>query len=122
MLQNDKCILTYGLSNEELGELKKKEIKIIEITADMSEMTIKDIIYGLRISKYNNKLPKEKAILFNNYDDEEIKMTIKSVRDVVKGGVLAVITPNSVEWTFEYLLDHLIEEREWFRNQQKGRV
>lgn len=122
MLQNDKCILTYGLSDEELELLKKKSIKIIEINDEMSEMTIKDIIYGLRIFKYNNKLPKEKAILFNSYDDDEIKETIKSVREIVKGGVLAVVTPNSVDWTFEYLLSHLIEEREWFRNQQKGRV
>lgn len=122
MLQNDKCILTFGLSDEELEALRKKDIKVIEITNEMSEMTIKDIIYGLRILKYNSKLPKEKAILFNNYADDEIRLTIKSVREVVTGGVLAAVTPNSVEWTFEYLLNHLIEEREWFRNQQKGRV
>ena len=38
----------------------------------------------------------------------------------VQGGVLAVVTPMSRNWSFKYLMNHLLEEREWYRKQQKG--
>ena len=121
MLENNKCILVYGLTDEELDGLKKANLKTLEITDEMASMKIQDIINGLMILKYDNKLPDEKAILFNSYEDDEIRDTIKLVRTVVTGGVLAIVTPTSNEWTFEYLLEHLIEEREWMRSREKGR-
>lgn len=120
MLENNKCLLTYNLTSKEMEELKSKDIKLIKITEEMAGMTINDILNGLRIVKYNIKLPDEKVILFNSYNDAEIKQGVKDVRQVVTGGILASVTPNSVKWTFEYLLNHLIEEREWFNKQQKG--
>lgn len=121
MLNNNKCILVYGLSNSELVELTKRKINTIVIKEEMSSMKIKDIIDGLKFSVAQSKGIGEKAILFNNYEDKTLQKTIKEVRSFISGGVLAVITPTSIDWTFEYLLNHLIEEREWFKMQQKGR-
>ena len=42
------------------------------------------------------------------------KVTIKFIRGFIKGGVLAVSTTQNYKWTFKYLLEHLVEEREWF--------
>ena len=58
-------------------------------------------------------------ILFNNYEDNKLQKSIKEIRKFVKGGILAVVTETSREWSFEYLINHLIEEREWFKNMQK---
>ena len=33
-------------------------------------------------------------------------------------GIMAVVTPTSIEWTFDYLLEHLMEEREWFKQKE----
>ena len=114
-LNNNKCILVYGLTNEELVECAKRKIKTVVIRPDMASMKIADICKGLKFSTFDDLMPKEKAVLFNNYEDKDLNKAIKEVRGFVSGGILAVVTPTSSEWTFKYLLTHLIEEREWFK-------
>lgn len=121
MLNNNKCILVYRLTDEELEELKKANLELIVLTDDMADMKIEDIIGGLRILNYNNSLPEEKLILFNNFDEKLLMKSVKEVRAVVTGGILATVTPTSIKWTFEHLLEHLVEEREWMAKKQKGR-
>jgi len=121
MLDNNKCILAYNFSEFELSILKVGNIKVIEVSAEMLEMTIKDILGGLRFKTFNPNPIKEKTLLFNNFTDEELHQKIKQIRQKVKGGLLAVVTPTTVDWKFNYLIQHLIEEKEWFLNQQKGR-
>ena len=43
MLENNKCILVYGLTNIDLEFIKKLNYKIIEITPEMCEMTLGEI-------------------------------------------------------------------------------
>ena len=121
MLDNNKCILAYNFSEFELNILKNGNIKVIEVSSEMIEMTIKDILGGLRFKTFNPNPIKEKTILFNNFTDADIQPAIKMIRQKIKGGLLAVMTPTTIDWKFSYLVKHLIEEREWFLNQQKGR-
>ena len=39
-----KCVLVYGLSEEEIEKLKKINFKVIKIEKNMSSMKIKDIL------------------------------------------------------------------------------
>lgn len=121
MLDNNKCILAYNFSEFELNILKNGNIKVIEVSPEMIEMTIKDILGGLRFKTFNPNPIKEKTILFNNFTDDDIQPVIKVIRQKIKGGLLAVVTSTTIDWKFSYLVKHLIEEREWFLNQQKGR-
>ncbi|GAB6168668.1 DUF3783 domain-containing protein [Clostridium carnis] len=121
MLDNNKCILVYRLPENELKALKEENIKVIEIKPEMVEMKIKDILDGLKFQTINESPIKEKVILFNNFTDIELQALIKNLRKNIKGGILAVVTPTSSEWSFNYLIEHLVEEREWYLKQQKGR-
>ncbi|GFP78069.1 DUF3783 domain-containing protein [Clostridium fungisolvens] len=121
MLENQKCILVYGLEKEELKQLELTNNKIIVITTEMVDMKIKDLISGLKFETVDKALPQEKVLIFNNFEDKELQEYIKIVRAIVKESILAVVTPTSSEWTFSYLIEHLIEEREWYKK-QKGRV
>lgn len=117
-------ILIYGLNEQETNAFKKiaseynlPKHKIIK--NDMGKMTIKDILDGLNLEVFNANLPEEKVILFSNFTDAELKYTINLIRKTFSfSPILAVITPTSIEWTFENLLEHLIEEREWFKKQK----
>lgn len=119
MLENNKCILAYGLSKLELEKLKKLEYKIIEVTPEMCEMTLKDILSGIRLNVINTNPIKEKAIIYNSFFEFEMKDVIRETRNIVKNGVLAMVTSTSVEWKFNYLIKHLIEEREWYLKNRK---
>lgn len=124
ILENDKMILIYGLNEQESNTFKKiaSEYNLPKhkiIRNDMGKMTIRDILNGLNLEVFNVNLPEEKIILFNNFTDEQLKYTINLIRGTFDfSPILAVITPTSIEWTFENLLEHLIEEREWFKKQK----
>lgn len=121
MLDNNKCILAYNVPEREINILKEEGFKVILISSEMTEMTIRDILDGLKFETFNSNRRNESVILFNNFSDEELKETIRSIRQNIKGGILATVTPVSIEWKFNYLVEHLVEEREWYLKQQKGR-
>ena len=115
MAINDKCILVYGLNEEEIKKIESQNIKVIEINNDMVLMKLEDIISEDISENTCDNLPlNEKALIFNGFKDEQLKVTIRYIRGFIKGGVLAVSTAQNYRWTFKYLLEHLVEEREWF--------
>jgi hypothetical protein len=119
---SDKCILAYGLNSEEIKKIESQNINVIEINDSMVLMKLEDIISEKTNENSYDKLPlNEKALIFNGFKDEQLKFTIRYIRGFIKGGVLAVSTAQNHKWTFKYLLEHLIEEKEWFEAQQKGR-
>ncbi len=113
MLNNNKCVLAYKLTEEELEKLKIANLKIINVVPEMWDMKIEDIINGLQFLKYKEDMPKEKIIIFNNCETEELYKLVKLVRSEIKGGILATVTPTTMQWTLEFLLRHLIRERDW---------
>ena len=121
LLQNNKVTLIYGFNEEEknhVSEILKDNCKSVEET--MGKMKIRDILDGLKLEMHNSELPKEKLILFNNFEDEELKKSIKLIKSVIQPApIFAIVTNTSIDWTFEHLLEHLIEEREWYRNHSR---
>lgn len=121
MLENKKGILHYGLSDDERKCLEDSEYKLIKIKNEMVNMKIEAIIDGYKFETVNKNVPEEKIIIFNSLSDEEIKGMIKVIRAVIPEVILAVVTPTSAKWPFKDLLEHLVEERNWYKSQQKGR-
>ena len=119
MLDNNKCILVYGLSNIELLSLKELGYKIIEITPEMCEMTLMDVLLGMRLEIFNSDPIKEKVILYNNLSEDEIRKAIVDTRQNIKDGILAVVTQQSINWKISYLIKHLIYEKEWYSKVRK---
>lgn len=121
-MQRNKCMLVHGLSKDEINSLRLLG-NVKEITPEKVTLKIKHIAND----EYEEEdliieeVPNEKAILFNDFSDAEVQAIIKKVRNAVKGGVLAVVTPLSNNWSFKYLINHLIEEREMYLKGQKGR-
>ena len=118
-MNNNKALLVYGLSKDEINSLRLIS-KVIEIKPEMVDLKVHEIASG----KLNEEVIEivdgmnEKAILFNGFSDKEVSASIKKIRSAVKGGVLAVVTPISRNWSFRYLLGHLLEEREWYAKNQ----
>jgi hypothetical protein len=122
MLDNNKCILVYNMPLEKLDFLVDEGYKLIDVKKEMMDMTVRDILKGLKFETVTSKEYKESLILFNNFFDEELRVLIKRIRENIKGGILATVTEHSMDWKLGYLLEHLVEEREWYLKQQKGRA
>ena len=121
MLVNNKCILAYGLNDEEIKDLTNSDFDIIVVNKEMLDIKVRDILNGVNLETVTAEYPKEKIIVFNNYEDNKLQSSVKLVRSIVKGVILAAVTPTSREWTFKYLTKHLIEERNYLKGKQKER-
>ena len=119
MLDNNKCILVYGLSNNDLEYIKKLQYKIIEITPEMCEMTLMDVLLGMRLEIFNSDPIKEKVILYNNLSQFEVRKAVNDTRENIKDGILAVVTEQSINWKISYLIKHLRDEKEWYSKVRK---
>ena len=65
MAINYKCILAYGLSEEQLDKIKKRRIKVKEITKENASERIIDILCGNTSENTCDELPPdEKALIF----------------------------------------------------------
>lgn len=116
MAINYQCILAYGLTQEELDKIQKRKLKVKEVTNENASMRIVDILCEESKENTYAELPvNEKALIFNGYNDKELRNTIKFIRTFIEDGVLAVVTEQSSQWTFKDLMEHLIEEREWYK-------
>jgi hypothetical protein len=125
VLDNKNMILYYNLNAEEqdiINSLAKKSgvNRTKEISPKMGDMTIRDIIAGHEFFTVNDSLPKDSLILFNNISDDGLSSIIKGIREKFKERpIMAVVTETSEVWSFKYLIEHLIEERQWYKNHGK---
>ena len=67
-----KCILAYGLNNEQIEKIKKRRIRIKVITDNEAGMKINDILVNnTEENKIYAQLPKDEiALIFNGYNDK----------------------------------------------------
>jgi len=120
-VNRNKVALIYGFDEKEKEKIediaKLHHLhKVREIEASMAVMEVGDILAGKPPAGAKAEMPSEKVILFNDMSDEEIEKYIEHLRREFKPlPILAVITETSEKWTFEYLVEHLVEEREKFR-------
>jgi hypothetical protein len=118
-------MLVYGLKNQELNLLKNiclennlPSFKIVN--KNMCEMKLRDIIKGINLEVEDVDMPEEKVVIFNNFSDTELDLGVKKIKEILKPiPIMAVVTETSIDWQFKYLVDHLMEEREWYRKQNR---
>ena len=84
MAVNYKCILAYGLNNEQIEKIKKRRIRIKIITKNEAGMKINDILVNnIYEKKIYAELPdNEIALIFNGYNDKELRSEIKFIRSL----------------------------------------
>jgi hypothetical protein len=128
-LQSNKAIILYGFDKndekiiKDIGrEFNVSNFKIIK--NHMTEMKIKDILSGNsgeQLKKQDNVyFLNEKVILFNDLTDKQINGIMRELKIKIESTpILAVVTETSVNWSFKYLLNHLLQERAWFKKNKE---
>lgn len=124
-LSNNKVILIFGFNGEEQKSLSELAAtndlpKFKFIDESMAKMKVKNIVEGIKLTTENRMKEKEKVILFNNLEDDELEKCITVFKDKFQNVIFAVTTPTSIEWTFEKLLKNLIEEKRWAESRRQN--
>lgn len=127
MLKTKKMILAYGLDETKLSSLKElakanKLPFVMEITPNMTAMTLLQITAGMKFNVELEKYPTEKAIVFNSLSDKEVNLAIGLIRQNIDSeSLLALATKTTMNWKFSYLVEHLAEERESYSRARENK-
>nr|WP_246578116.1 DUF3783 domain-containing protein [Clostridium frigoris] len=82
----------------------------------MGNVTIREVLQDIKKIKVNTELPNEKLLIFSNFEDKELYELIDDIRQIKSSDtILAAVTPTSINWTVNYLMHHLIAEREAYK-------
>ncbi|QGU93952.1 DUF3783 domain-containing protein [Clostridium bovifaecis] len=123
--ETEKTLLICGFNDEEESTLRKlleenslPQHKVIK--DNMADITIGDILSDVDSSGEGYNLPKEKIVLFNKCQDDEVMRCMKVIKaNFTEKPIFAMVTPTSIQWKFKDLLEHLMQERKWYENRTK---
>lgn len=126
-LLDKKVILTFALDLQEINLLnshfeKQGAKPCVIIETSMAERTLEEILEDNELveGKGQEALPLEKIIIFNGFDGANLQRAVTEVRTILESRpILATVTPISMTMKFKDLLEHLIEEREFHRQNSK---
>lgn len=113
-MDKEKILLVYNLSDKEKKGLIEAKYKVRLINEENSGGTLSEIIDGKMIAHRGKDLKDIKMIIYSGFGiDDELKEVITHIRkNIVFGSIMAVTTKTNLNWTFDYLMEHLLEEKE----------
>ncbi len=119
----DRKILVYGLSEDEKERLLTEDLKLHEIHNGNAGGTLAELIEEKEIPHEGAPLGVVKIMIFCGYEtNDELKDLISKIRkEHVFGSIMAVITKTNLKWKFDYMIEHLLEEREDNKQFEKDR-
>lgn len=122
-MSNNRKILVYGLSEEEKERLVSEGLNLHQIHNENAGGTLAELIENKEIPHVGEPLGIVKIMIFCGYDtNDELKDLISKIRkEHVFGSIMAVITKTNLTWKFDYMIEHLLEEREENKQIEKER-
>ena len=119
----DRKILVYGLSEDEKERLLSEDLTLHEIHNGNAGGTLAELIEEKEIPHEGAPLGVVKIMIFCGYEtNDELKDLISKIRkEHVFGSIMAVITKTNLKWKFDYMIEHLLEEREDNKQFEKER-
>ncbi len=117
----DKKIILGGWNDSELNKIfnLSNEVKYITVNNSNLNDTINEIL-SRNLTDNDGEQLYEKIVIFHMFTKEEVFDFIKKFKNLkLQYPIFAVVTEHSINWKLSYLLEHLIEEREYFRKRKK---
>jgi hypothetical protein len=122
-MTEDRKILIYGLSEDEKERLYTEALALHQIHDGNAGGTLAELIEKKEIPHVGSPLGIVKIMIFCGYEtNDELKDLISKIRkEHVFGSIMAVITKTNLNWKFDYMIEHLLEEREDNKQFEKDR-
>lgn len=122
-MTEDRKILVYGLSEDEKERLLTEGLNLHQIHDGNAGGTLAELIEKKEIPHKGLPLGVVKIMIFCGYEtNDELKDLISKIRkEHVFGSIMAVITKTNLNWKFDYMIEHLLEEREDNKQFEKDR-
>lgn len=116
-MDDRQCVILCNFNDKEKKLIKSYALMVgisdqIQVSWKNSETTIKNILEGNISEDSNSNGVKDRAIIFNNLPPKKVSIFIDNMKKMrIAPAMKAVVTETSINWTLNYLLKNLIEER-----------
>ena len=122
-MSENKKILVYGLSETEMAHLRGEGLHLHEIHQGNAGGTLGELIENKEVPHVGESLGVVKIMIYCGFEaDDHLKELITKIRkEYVFGSIMALITKTNISWRFDYMIEHLLEEREENRQIEKER-
>lgn len=122
-MTEDRKILVYGLSEDEKERLMTEGLNLHQIHVGNAGGTLAELIEKKEIPHVGAPLGVVKIMIYCGYEtNDELKDLISKIRkEHVFGSIMAVITKTNLNWKFDFMIEHLLEEREDNKQFEKDR-
>jgi hypothetical protein len=117
-------IAYYFLDNEKkLIQTVAKLAKIsdvIFVEPNQGNQTLRSLLDG-EIKQDCTSVIREKTLIFNGISSDQINLYMNLLKKYrLKRPLMAYVTEQSIEWPLQFLLEHLVAERQSFNTGGKG--
>ena len=117
-------ILLYGYNNQDVTFIKQSldnslDEELIIISGSGKEKTkISQILEEGNNTNFEDK--KNKILLFLGFEDAQVSAVLNNFprTENLKRPIFCGLTEQNINWTLEYLIEHLLEE-EWYWSSKK---
>ncbi len=112
-------LLLIGFPEDEVKRLKEKYADIIPIAADMEDRVLEEIIKEGKSSENYQILGDQRMVIMHDVPKENLSKLISKIRkEIGKHIIFATSTPTSLKWKISDLMEELLEEDRYFREQR----
>jgi len=117
-------VLLWGFSREEQNRIQQFLMELnappaVMIERKQGHLKVHDILFtDLRAE--DEFASDEKVMLFFNVQADSIKGIMQAFKNMdIPRPIFAMVTQQSIDWKFSYLVEHLVEERDFIQRRRQ---
>ena len=112
-------LLLIGFPGDEIERLRGKYTDTISISAEMEDRVLEDIIKEGKSAENYQVLGEQRMVIMHNVSKENLSKIMSEIRkEIGKHIIFATSTPTSLKWKVSDLMEELLEEDRYFREQR----
>lgn len=115
-----KNLISYGYKKNEIEIIKNEMRNIFRDNFSIISMDKNlTILENLKNRKNDFVENETKVMMLAGFSDKDVNKTLKHFPKNIKRPIFCLETKHNINWKFEKLLEDLLEEQAYFKNQEK---
>ena len=112
-------LLLIGFPEDEVNRLQEKYADTIAISAEMEEKVLEEIIKEGKNAENYQVLGEQRMVIMHDVPKESLSKIMRDIREEIGQHIIfATSTPTSLKWKISDLMEELLEEDRYFREQR----
>ncbi len=115
-----KNFMSYGYNQNEIEIIKNGMRPVFRDNFSIISLDMNTTILENLKNRKTDFVEKEiKVMMLAGFSDKDVDKTLRNFPKSIKRPIFCLETKHNINWTFKKLLEDLLEEQKYFKNQEK---